>query len=127
MLPEMAQIGFGGLRHLRLKPVVNRFSYPLFFVRLPMHELTGVAVPGFSIDRFNLLSFHHRDHGEGGDALRWVRDLLQAQGLVADGAIWLTTFPPCAGLCLQAGQLLALPPCRRPTGGSAGRGQQHLR
>lgn len=97
MLPEMAQIGFGGLRHLRLKPVVNRFSYPLFFVRLPMHELTGVAVPGFSIDRFNLLSFHHRDHGEGGDALRWVRDLLQAQGLVADGAIWFTTFPRVLG------------------------------
>ena len=98
--PPSAQIGFGRVMHARLQPV-HRFDYPVYFVRLPMHDLARAGTRWFSLDRFNLLSFHQADHGDGGNCLAWVRDLLARHGLVADGAIWLTTFPRVFGYAFK--------------------------
>lgn len=92
------EIGFGRVMHARLHPAVNRFDYPVYFVRLPMHDPARIETHGFSRNRFNLLSFHDADHGDGGgDSLAWARGLLRRHGLVADGEIWLTTFPRVLG------------------------------
>ncbi len=101
MPPDAAMIGFGRVMHARLQPVRHRFDYATYFVRLPMHDLAAVRAPGFSVNRFNLLSFHQRDHGDGGDALAWARGLLARRGIVADGPVWLTTFPRVLGYAFK--------------------------
>lgn len=100
--PPRVEIGFGRVMHARLHPVVNRFDYPVYFLRLPMHAPDRIETRGFSRNRFNLLSFHDADHGDGGpDSLTWARGLLRQHGLVADGAIWLTTFPRVLGYAFK--------------------------
>jgi len=97
-----AQIGFGRVMHARQQPVTHRFDYPVYFVRLPVHDLSRIATRGFSHNRFNLLSFHDADHGDGGnDCLAWARSLLNQHGLNADGEIWLTTFPRVLGYAFK--------------------------
>ena len=104
MRPEsapFAQIGFGRVMHARLHPARHRFDYAVFFVRLPMHDLARVPTRWFSLNRFNLLSFHEADHGDGGNCLDWVHDLLDQHGLIANGEIWLTTFPRVLGYAFK--------------------------
>jgi len=87
--------------HQRLHPAAHRFSYSVYFLRLPIHDLGAIRLRGFSVDRFNLLSFHQADHGDGGDALGWARGLLEQHGIRADGEIWLTTFPRVLGYAFK--------------------------
>jgi DUF1365 family protein len=95
-----ALLGRGQVRHQRLRPALNAFAYPVFFVLLPMRALR--SRPGLlclARNRRGLLSFHDRDHGAGGgDALAWVEQLLSAHGIDdVDGEIWLQTFPRVLG------------------------------
>ena len=89
----------GQVMHRRLRPVVHGFVYPVFFVQLPLRRLASATGPVFSIDRFNLLSFHNRDHGprDGSPLLPWIEERLAAQGLPCDGEIVLQTFPRVLG------------------------------
>lgn len=80
---------------------MHRFDYPVYFVRLPLHDLAQGETRWFSRNRFNLLSFHDADHGDGGDSLTWARGLLRQHGLAADGEIWLTTFPRVLGYAFK--------------------------
>jgi len=99
--PIAARICFGRVMHLRLHPATHRFSYPVYFLRLPMHALHSVRARAFSVNRFNLLSFHQADHGDGGDGLAWARGLLAQYGIRADGEVWLTTFPRVLGYAFK--------------------------
>jgi hypothetical protein len=96
-----AQIGFGRVMHARLHPTPHRFDYPVYFVRLPIHALESAETRWLSLNRFNLLSFHEADHGDGGNLLDWVQDLLSRHGIVADGDVWLTTFPRVIGYAFK--------------------------
>lgn len=96
-----ARIGFGRVMHVRLHPARHRFDYPVYFVRLPIHDLASVPTRWFSLNRFNLLSFHEADHGDGGSSRVWVSRLLKQHGLRADGEIWLTTFPRVLGYAFK--------------------------
>lgn len=99
--PSAAQIGFGRVMHARLQPVLHRFDYPVYFLRLPLHDLARAETRWFSLNRFSLLSFYDADHGDGGNGLDWARSLLKQHGLVADGEIWLTTFPRVLGYAFK--------------------------
>ena len=55
----------GHVMHRRLRPAVNAFVYPVFYVQLPLRDLAAARRALFSIDRLNLLSFHTRDHEIG--------------------------------------------------------------
>ncbi len=99
--PASARICFGRVMHQRLHPAAHRFSYAVYFLRLPIHRLDAIRLRGFSVNRFNLLSFHEADHGDGGNCLDWVQDLLSRHGLIADGDIWLTTFPRVFGYAFK--------------------------
>jgi len=104
MQPESvptAQIGFGRVMHERLHPARHRFDYPVYFLRLPVHDLARAETRWLSLNRFNLLSFHEADHGDGGNCLDWAHDLLIQHGLVANGEIWLTTFPRVLGYAFK--------------------------
>ncbi len=59
----------------------------------------GFGCALFSRNRFNLLSFHDADHGDGKQDLPgWIDSLLQGEGVLdADGEIWLQAMPRVLG------------------------------
>jgi DUF1365 family protein len=95
-----AQLLTGSVMHHRLRPVEHRFSYRVFFLRLPLTALDTAQNALFSLNRFNLASLHFRDHGarDGTHPLAWIRGILGREGLAAaDGEVWLQCFPRILG------------------------------
>lgn len=86
--------------HKRYRPIANAFTYKVFYLCLPLSQLEQARLPVLGIDRFNLMSFYHKDHGarDGSDIRPWIRDML-AKGEVsaADGEIWLVAYPRIFG------------------------------
>ncbi len=94
----------GRVMHSRTRPAANRFVYPVFYLRFPLQRRGELAGPLFSLDRFNLFSFHARDHGarDGSDLLAWARGVLNQYGLAEAGAsVELQTFRRGRRLRLQ--------------------------
>ena len=88
----------GIVMHRRMRPRANVFRYPVFFLRFPLSRIADLRNAVFSVNRFNVLSFHFADHGDGGDPERWIRGLLAAEGVAdADGEIELQAFPRVLG------------------------------
>ena len=105
-----ALIGYGQVRHARLRPAVHAFNYGAYFLMLPMRRMQNqnaqhaVAIEfDLPVNRPGLLSFHDVDHGDGrlpeqGGALAWVTEMLAREGINdATGEIWLQTFPRVFG------------------------------
>jgi DUF1365 family protein len=91
---------FSTVFHKRLRPKVNAFRYGVFYLCVSLRDIDRLRRPLFSLDRFNLLSFHHKDHGSrsSGDLESWMRDLLHEHGLdAADGDIVLHCHPRILG------------------------------
>jgi DUF1365 family protein len=98
--PTLASIGHGQVRHVRLRPARHAFAYRSFFLRLPMRSLSAGGWPYRRLPRNRLgwLSFHDRDHGDGGDPVAWIDGLLRRDGIAdAGGEIWLHTLPRVLG------------------------------
>jgi DUF1365 family protein len=93
------QLCLGHVMHRRLRPAVNAFVYPVFYVQLPVRDLAAANCGIFSVDKPNLLSFRSEDHGprDGSPLLPWIENLLRQHGLPADGDIMLQTFPRVLG------------------------------
>lgn len=89
----------GRVMHSRVRPARNTFSYPVFFVQLPLRAIDTANNAIFSANRFNLLQFNVRDHGprDGSDLLLWIQSLLREHGLPDDGEITLQCFPRVLG------------------------------
>jgi DUF1365 family protein len=100
MSSERSQIGFGRIRHARLRPVRHEFAYPAFFLRLPLRSLARQRAEQrwLRFNRPGLFAIHDADHGDGGPLLDWIDALLAREGIDdARGEIWLHTFPRVAG------------------------------
>lgn len=97
--PARPLIGMGHVWHRRLRPVAHAFRYPSYFLLLPLRSLRDAPCAALARNRRALMSFHDRDHGEGGaDALAWFEGVLQSEGIAdADGEVWLHTFPRVLG------------------------------
>lgn len=88
----------GRIVHARLGAGHNAFAYPGFFLCFPLAQREALRSRLFSLNRWNLFSYHDRDHGDGDDPERWLRDILSRHGLDrADGEIWLQTMPRILG------------------------------
>ncbi len=100
-LAKQPLISIGQVRHSRLRPAPNSFQYGVFTLMLPLRTLGDVplATRLCSRNRFNLLSFHDGDHGDGRTPLlQWIDELLVREGVNdADGEVWLQTFPRVLG------------------------------
>ncbi len=98
-MSSAARLFVGHVMHRRLRPAVNAFVYPVFYVQLPLRELAVGNCGIFSVDRANLLSLRSADHGprDGSPLLPWIEGLLRERGLPADGDIVLQTFPRVLG------------------------------
>ena len=101
--PVRALIGRGEVRHTRLRPVRRAFRYPTWFLLLPMRTLRTQPDPVLARNRAGVVSFHDRDHGDGGaDALVWFERLLADEGITdADGEVWLHTYPRVLGYAFK--------------------------
>jgi hypothetical protein len=130
-----AQLCFGQVRHKRLRPVVNAFEYRAYYLRLPVVVDGAAAVAPFgcalfSHNRFNLLSFHDRDHGDGVTPLsEWIGALLRREAVFdADGDLWLQAMPRVLGFVFNPVSFWF---CHRADGelraviGGAGHGSGH--
>jgi DUF1365 family protein len=94
-LPEPC-LYVGKVMHARLKPARHRFVYRVFslFLNLDQLETTARKLRLFSVDRFNVLSFHAKDHGDGsGDLKNWIRGHLRSAGYAGDGPIYIQCYP----------------------------------
>jgi DUF1365 family protein len=92
-------IGFGEVRHTRLKPTRHAFNYPTYFLMLPLRAMRQSDGSALARNRRGLLSFHDSDHGDGrSDCLAWLDALLAAEGIAdAQGEVWLHTYPRVLG------------------------------
>ena len=100
-------IGFGQVRHARLRPARHAFAYGTFFLMLPMRSLAVLGSKALAVNRFGAISFHDRDHGDGrdasqGGALAWLDTLLQSEGIAdANGEVWLHCYPRIFGFTFK--------------------------
>ena len=92
----------GRVGHTRLRPKRHSLNYGVFMLLLDLGEAESLSrrLRWFSLDRFNLVSFHPRDHGDGSETpLRTqVARHLQAAGLEVDlGPVRLLCLPRVLG------------------------------
>ena len=92
----------GQVTHRRLRPRAHRLTYRVFWLLLDLAQIDRLdrRLRLFSLNRFNLLSFHERDHGDGsGAALRpQIEAWLRRAGIdIAGGPIRLLTMPRILG------------------------------
>jgi DUF1365 family protein len=99
--PGASALYVGSVMHQRLRPVAHRLSYRVFTLLLDLDELPALAqrLRWFSLNRFNLFSFHEADHGDrsGANLRDHVARQLQAAGLPCDGPIRLLAMPRILG------------------------------
>ena len=98
-MANLPRLIIGQVMHRRLRPAVNAFVYPVFYVQLPVNDLALINRGIFSVDRNNLLSLHQKDHGprDGSPLLPWIQARLREHGLPDDGEITLQCFPRVLG------------------------------
>jgi DUF1365 family protein len=92
---------FGAVMHRRLRPVRHRFAYRVFSCLIDLDELEALGkLRFFGHNRFNLMSFHDRDHGprDGGALKPWIEARLAGAGIdIAGGQVRLLCFPRVLG------------------------------
>lgn len=92
----------GTVMHHRFRPKRHRFTYRVFSALIDLDELADLdrRLRLFSVDRFNLFSWHNRDHGEGSaiPLAEQIRTRLEREGLSEWGAsIRLLCYPRILG------------------------------
>ena len=67
----------GNVIHKRFKPKVHFFKYKVFSLLIDLSELNELnnKLKFFSLNRFNLISFYEKDHGDrdGSSLFNWVK------------------------------------------------------
>lgn len=78
----------GVVSHTRTRPRSHALRYRVFQTLFDLDELDRLdrGLRLFSRNRFNLVSFHDKDHGDGSGRLRaYVEGVLGSAGIAADG------------------------------------------
>ena len=99
---QAAALYVGEVMHQRMRTVSRRFSYSVFSLRIDLDRLAEANRMArlFSVNRFNLLSFHEADHlpGPGVDLRSRFDSLLAQAGLVERAArVELVCYPRMLG------------------------------
>ncbi len=101
-LPAAPAVYVGRVGHKRLLPFRHAFVYRVFCLWLDLDAIPEQAarLRLFSHNRFNLFSFHDRDHGrrDGSPVRPWIERALAARGIdLAGGRIGVLCFPRLFG------------------------------
>lgn len=96
---SVAMMGFGCVRHARLRPARNAFTYPTYFLMLPMRSLASHGAGELARNTIAAISFYDKDHGDGrADCLHWLDEVLRSEGVSdATGEAWLHCYPRVLG------------------------------
>ncbi|MFK3779782.1 DUF1365 domain-containing protein [Agrobacterium sp. NPDC089420] len=103
MMPPLASALFPGhVTHARFRPKPHKLAYRIYSLLLDLDELDLLdrKLRFFSVDRFNLFSFHRKDRGNGSaTGLRQqIEAAMTAAGMAVDGGpIRLLTMPRVLG------------------------------
>ncbi len=100
--PTNSALYFGKVMHKRLRPFEHAFTYRVFSLYLDLDDLAacGRGLRCLSHNRWNLFSFHDRDHGpRDGQPLRpWIDSRLKEAGIdLAGGPVRLLCYPRVLG------------------------------
>ena len=111
----------GKLTHHRFRPKVHRFAYRVASWLLDLNETEQLdkRLTLFSCNRFNIVSFHQHDHGDGSDTplVQQIRQLLAQHHIPAPDNVRLLCYPRTFGytfnplaiyFCFRDQQLIAL-------------------
>lgn len=114
-------IYMGKLMHHRFQPKVHRFAYRVASWLLDLDELEQLnkRLTLFSFNRFNIVSFHQRDHGDGSNTPlpEQIAHLLAQHHIPKPDNIRLFCYPRMLGytfnplaiyFCFKCQQLIAL-------------------
>lgn len=114
-----AAIYEGVVVHQRLRPKPHRLSYRVFCLLLDLDTLPQLnrGLRLFGHNRWAPLSFHERDHGDGGPLRPWVEAQLRSAGITADGPIQVLCYPRMFGYVFNP---LTVYFCHDRTGALAG-------
>ena len=78
----------GQVIHKRFKPKVHYFKYNVFSLLIDLSELEILdkKVNFFSFNKFNLISFYEKDHGDrdGSSLVEWVHKNLKKNNISTD-------------------------------------------
>ncbi len=93
---------FGRVMHHRYRPTVHRFEYRTMSIYVDIDRLDTLShgLRLFAYNRFNLFSFHDRDHGprDGSPLRAWVEKVVGECGIrLGDGRIMLLCLPRFLG------------------------------
>ena len=96
---NVAMIGFGCVRHTRLRPARNAFAYPTYFLMLPMRSMASNGAGELARNKRAAISFYDKDHGDGrSNSLSWLDEVLRSEGIDdAVGETWLHCYPRVFG------------------------------
>lgn len=100
--PLVSALYPGHVSHRRLRPRDHRLAYRVWSMLIDLDELPGLdrRLRFFSVDRFNVFSFHARDRGDrtGRDLKGQVETAMRRAGIEPDGGpIRLFTMPRLLG------------------------------
>lgn len=72
------QIFTAKVMHKRLFPKVNKFVYSIYYLALPLSQIRNKFIAeNLSINKFGILSFHEKDHGDQkGELQKWIKNIL---------------------------------------------------
>ena len=92
----------GSVIHKRFKPKKHFFKYKVFSLFLDLSELKELHnnLNFFSLNKFNLISFYEKDHGErdGSSILDWVKNNLRSNNISTDNIkVKLLCYPRILG------------------------------
>ncbi|MCX7380115.1 MAG: DUF1365 family protein [Alphaproteobacteria bacterium] len=110
----------GLVTHARTRPRRHELAYRVYTMLIDLDELEALdrRFRWFSVDRFNLLAFHGRDHGDG--SARPLKAQITARlaeaGIAAGGAIQVLCYPRVLGGVFNP---LSTYFCHRPDGSLA--------
>jgi DUF1365 family protein len=74
---------YAKIMHKRFLPVINSFFYRVFYVLLPMKNLSSIKNHFFSYNKFNIFSFFDCDYGNktSQNPVLWLENILQQNNL----------------------------------------------
>jgi DUF1365 family protein len=112
----------GAVTHYRSRPREHRLAYRIYSLLLDLDRLEELDARLwlFSLDRFNLFSFHPGDRGDGSarPLREKVETAMRGAGIEPDGGpIWLLTMPRLLGWAFNP---ISVFYCFRKSGGLAG-------
>ena len=92
----------GQVIHKRFKPKVHYFRYNVFSLLIDLSELETIdkKISFFSFNKFNLISFYEKDHGErdGSSLINWVNKNLEKNNIsTQDIKIKILCYPRILG------------------------------